>query len=212
MSTEKTRQERDSYYMSIAHAVKGQADCRRQVGAVMVVGDRVVCTGYNGTPEGVADCAAGGCRRCNERSTGSSGRHYDVCVCVHAEESAITTAARFGISINGASIYTTGQPCFQCLKALLHAGVTKVFFEEEWSTLSFETQDLMDDYERLMYAVPSGVRQIAKPKEPAKFVEHVSPLVPDAPSTDSPVVATQSKSKSVRTGHNGTTPARPRGS
>ena len=211
MSTEKSRQERDSYYMSIAHAVKQQADCRHRVGAVIVIADRVVCTGYNGTPEGMTDCAAGGCHRCEKAGTASSGKQYDVCLCVHAEENALTTAARFGISINGASIYTTHQPCFQCLKALLLAGVTKVFFEEEWSTLSFEMQDLMEDYEKLMYAVPSGMRQISRPKESTTILEPVSTVVPESPVTDSPVVRAQSKSKPVRTPHNGKAAPRPRG-
>ena len=55
----------DSYYMNIAFAVRRRANCTGyKVGAVLVVNNRVISTGYNGVPEGMTNCLNGGCDRC----------------------------------------------------------------------------------------------------------------------------------------------------
>lgn len=52
----------DEYYMNIAIAVRKRANCLgRRVGAVIVQGNRIISTGYNGTPEGMTNCIDGGC-------------------------------------------------------------------------------------------------------------------------------------------------------
>ena len=61
---------RDEYYMNIAMAVRKKANCLgRRVGAVIVRENRIISTGYNGTPEGMTNCTDGGCVRCRERET-----------------------------------------------------------------------------------------------------------------------------------------------
>jgi dCMP deaminase len=118
--------------MNIAHAVKARANCvGLKVGAVVVVKDRIVSTGYNGTPEGVKNCLDGGCFRCRHRGTRyQSGEAYDVCICVHAEQNALLSAARFGIPLEGGVLYTTRQPCFTCAKEALQAKISRVVYEE----------------------------------------------------------------------------------
>lgn len=76
----------DEYYMNIAIAVRKKANCKgRRVGAIIVKENRVISTGYNGTPEDFQNCLDGGCVRCSKR--GDYGRqHYDICICVHAEK------------------------------------------------------------------------------------------------------------------------------
>lgn len=60
----------DEYYMGIAMAVRKRADCLgRKVGAVLVKENRVISTGYNGTPDGVENCTNGGCVRCKRKVT-----------------------------------------------------------------------------------------------------------------------------------------------
>ncbi|MBA2244972.1 MAG: CMP deaminase, partial [Gemmatimonadetes bacterium] len=86
--------------MGIAQAVRKRANCRgRSVGSLIVVDDRIVSTGYNGTPEGMVNCLEGGCERCANRERFQSGTAYDLCICVHAEQNALLAAARFGISV-----------------------------------------------------------------------------------------------------------------
>lgn len=124
---------RDDYYMGIAMAVRRKANCLgRRVGAVVVKNNRIISTGYNGTPEGMTNCLDGGCVRCRDRQAYSASVGYDVCICVHAEQNALLTAARFGQQTLGASITSTMQPCFGCLKELLQAGIEEVRFLHPW--------------------------------------------------------------------------------
>ena len=122
--------------MGIAQAVRERADCRGQkVGAIIVVDDRIVSTGYNGTPTKMKNCSDGGCLRCaNRDKTYKSGTAYDLCICVHAEQNAILSAARFGISVQGGTVYSTTQPCFGCLKEMLQARIVAVYYLHPWIT------------------------------------------------------------------------------
>src|SRR6266550_946868 len=72
---------RDIYYMNIAMAVRKKANCLgRRVGAIIVRENRIISTGYNGTPEGVKNCLDGGCVRCKDKDTYTASVGYDVCV------------------------------------------------------------------------------------------------------------------------------------
>jgi dCMP deaminase len=130
--------DRHRYYMRLAEAVSEGADCLgRSVGSVIVRDNRVVSTGYNGTPEGVQNCTEGGCPRCDARAKEAmgitEGGYYDICLCVHAEENAIITAARFGSSVETSAVYTTVQPCFICVRELLQAKILYVYYRDEWT-------------------------------------------------------------------------------
>jgi dCMP deaminase len=118
----------DDYYMGVALAVRRKANCTgNRVAAVIVRGKRVIATGYNGVPEGMTNCLDGGCLRCsNPNKQFPSGTGYDLCICVHAEQNALLSAARFGISVEGAHLYSTMQPCFGCTKELVQAKIAKV--------------------------------------------------------------------------------------
>ncbi len=129
------RPDKSIYFLLIAMAVRTRADCAgRHVGAVITREGRVLSTGYNGTPFGVPNCSEGGCHRCRQRRDRPEMRSgaYDVCICVHAEQNAILTAARFGQQTLGASMTTTVQPCFGCLKEMLQAGINEVHYLHPW--------------------------------------------------------------------------------
>jgi dCMP deaminase len=97
---EKKKKEKDEYYMGIAIAVRKKANCMgRKVGAIIVREDRIISTGYNGTPQGMPNCTDGGCVRCKDSKTYAASVGYDVCICVHAEQNALITAARFGNAV-----------------------------------------------------------------------------------------------------------------
>lgn len=138
--------DRTEYYMALAFAAGRRANCRgRKVGAVLVKGDRVIATGYNGTPEGVTNCLDGGCLRCADRDRFEPGTHYDLCICVHAEANALLTAGRYGASTDDTTVFTTDQPCFACSKQLIQAGVTKVYYARTWAP----DERVVDDYRGL---------------------------------------------------------------
>ena len=129
------RPDKDHYFLLIALAARTRADCLgRRVGAVITREGRVLSTGYNGTPFGMANCSEGGCHRCSQRTTDTSlrGGAYDICICVHAEQNAILTAARFGQQTLGAALTSTMQPCFGCLKEMLQAGIEDVHYLHSW--------------------------------------------------------------------------------
>lgn len=156
--SETKRPNRAEYYMSIALQVSKRANCSgKMVGAVIVVGDRIISTGYNGTPSGMVNCLDGGCARCSDRQKYPSGTNYDLCVCVHAEQNALLSAAKFGIAVDGGELYSTVRPCFGCTKELLQAGIKKVFYIEDWRCFDSTMQD---SYEKLQNRIPFGLKQV----------------------------------------------------
>jgi dCMP deaminase len=94
------RPEHAEYFMQIAMAARTRANCiGKRVGAVLVRDERVISTGYNGVPEGMTNCDEGGCQRSAVGRRANEG--YGVCICVHAEQNALLSAARFGTTVEG---------------------------------------------------------------------------------------------------------------
>lgn len=121
----------DEYFMSIAGQVSDRSTClRRHTGAVLVKDKRILATGYNGVPAGLAHCEEAGCLR--EQRGIASGSNHELCRGIHAEQNAVIQAARHGIAIDGATIYCTHQPCVLCAKILINAGVTEIVFREPY--------------------------------------------------------------------------------
>ena len=122
----------DEYFMGIAQMAALRSNCmKRKVAAVIVRDRRIVSTGYNGTPRGVTNCNEGGCPRCN--SLTPSGTKLGECLCSHAEENAIVQAAYHGISVCGATIYSTFSPCLICTKMIINAGITEVVYDLDYA-------------------------------------------------------------------------------
>ena len=131
------RIDKDNYYLNIAKAVAARSTClRRQYGAVIVADDEIIATGYNGAPRGEANCCDVGKCYCREHSTpidehaARHGDQYGTCVAVHAEQNAIIQAARMGVSIAGATLYCTHQPCVICAKMIINSGIKRIVYEQ----------------------------------------------------------------------------------
>jgi dCMP deaminase len=119
----------DDYFLEIARLVATRSTClRRQVGAVVVKDKRILTTGYNGVPQGLAHCLDIGCLR--EKLGIPSGERHELCRGLHAEQNAIIQAATSGTNIQGSILYVTHFPCSLCLKMLLNASVRKVLYLE----------------------------------------------------------------------------------
>ena len=119
----------DQYFMEIATVVAKRSTClRNQVGALFVKNKRILSTGYNGAPAGLDHCDLVGCARENV----ASGTHHELCRAVHAEQNAIIQAALHGISIEGATLYCTHQPCILCAKMMINARVRKVVYRQSY--------------------------------------------------------------------------------
>lgn len=160
----------DDYFMGIALAVRRKANCTgNRVAAVVVKNKRVIATGYNGTPEGMTNCIDGGCLRCkNPDGRFVSGTGYDLCICVHAEQNALLSAARFGISVEGADLYTTMQPCFGCAKEIAQAKIGRVVYLHPWVPTNADPmmdQLMKAEYDKILAKIP--VKQLHDFDDPA---------------------------------------------
>jgi len=90
-------------------------DPSTKVGAIIVNDRRIISTGYNGFPRGIAD---------DDRLTDRVMKYPRV---VHAELNAIFNAARNGQPVDGADIYVHGLPvCHDCAKAVIQSGISRV--------------------------------------------------------------------------------------
>lgn len=134
----------DQRFIDLAHTVAGWSSCyqdNRKVGAVIVHDKRIITTGYNGAPAGITSCMEKG--ECLRKKLGiASGTKHELCYAVHAEQNAIVQAAKLGISIQGATLYCTHQPCVICAKMIINSGITRVVYSsgypDEFSLKLFE--------------------------------------------------------------------------
>lgn len=116
----------DEHWMDTATLAAQMCTCAsgRRVGAVFVRDKRLLATGFNGVPSGFPHPES-----CPRREAGfASGEGLHLCVCAHAEANGIANAARHGISLEGATVYVTAQPCAACMGALANVGVARVVF------------------------------------------------------------------------------------
>lgn len=119
----------DEYFMEIARLAATRSTClRRHIGAVVVKDKKILATGYNGAPSGLRHCEEVGCLR--EKLGIPSGERHELCRAVHAEQNAIVQAATFGVSIRGATLYSTTQPCIMCSKLIINAHIERVVVAE----------------------------------------------------------------------------------
>ncbi len=145
----------DDRMMEMATLVSTWASCfqpNRKIGAVIVRDKRMITTGYNGASSGITSCVEKGeCIR--QKLSIPSGTRHEVCFAVHAEQNAIIQAAKLGVSIDGATLYCTHQPCSICAKMIINSGIVRVVFEhgypDDFSIQMFtEAGVIVDKYTR----------------------------------------------------------------
>src|SRR5262245_45474533 len=111
----------DQYFMNIAQVVASRSTCPRKfVGAVIVRNRTILSTGYNGSIRGLPHCS----------EVGHMMENGHCVATIHAEANAILQAARNGVMIDGATLYVTASPCWNCFKAAANAGVIRICYGE----------------------------------------------------------------------------------
>ena len=124
----------DERMMGMAKLVSTWSSCykvNRKVGAVIVKDKRILTTGYNGAGSGISSCVDRGyCLR--EQMNIPSGTRHEICYAVHAEQNAIIQAAKLGVSVQGATLYCTHQPCSICAKMIINAGIVRVVYKGDY--------------------------------------------------------------------------------
>jgi len=125
------RRSRDAVLMDCAFAFSARSTCTRsKVGAIIGLEGRVLQSGYNGTPAGMPHCdhtcICHNPQRPSHRKDCPAGSPCREAV--HAEANAIVWAARNGIKIEGATVYTTMSPCYACSQLIITSGLVRVVY------------------------------------------------------------------------------------
>lgn len=112
----------DEYFMMAAKLAGTRATClQRKVGTVIVKDRRIIATGFNGSPPGLAHCTDVGCLMFSDR--GSSCQRV-----IHSEHNAVLQDSS---NLQGATLYTSFLPCLNCMKVIISAKIKEVVYEEE---------------------------------------------------------------------------------
>lgn len=156
LNSERLRPTWDAYFMRLADLAALRSNCmKRRVGCVIVKDNRVVATGYNGTPRNLTNCNEGGCPRCNQGQ--GSGAALSTCLCLHAEENALLEAGRERTSGDLSILYCNTCPCLTCSIKIVQSGIRQVVYAQSYS---------MDEYShRVMSEAGIVLRQYVPPKE-----------------------------------------------
>ncbi len=119
------------YFMRITYMVAERSTClRRKVGAIAVKDSRILATGYNGAPSGLAHCLDIGCLR--QELGIPSGERHEICRAIHAEQNLIVQCALHGINLGGADLYCTTFPCGICSKLLINCDIKNIYYVDTY--------------------------------------------------------------------------------
>lgn len=122
----------DQYFLELTEKVATRATCDRgRAGSIIVRDKRVLATGYVGSPSGLPHCDDVG--HMMKRVTDEDQNTRQHCVrTIHAEQNAICQAARYGIGIEGASLYCKMEPCRVCAMLIISVGISRVVCQKRY--------------------------------------------------------------------------------
>ena len=151
----------DNYFRSICVAVASKSPClSRKIGAILVKDHSIVSTGFNGPSRGIPHCGhdrfirdvllANEARRFHNTHLEpvphpnqwmsecprkllkfESGTGMQWCPAQHAEENAVSNAARLGVSVLGSTLYMNCiTPCKNCFGTLINAGIIEIVVDD----------------------------------------------------------------------------------
>jgi len=131
----------DEYFIKLADTVAQRATCDRGRSGCVITKDRqILVTGYVGSPKGLPHCdEVGHLFKKVIHEDGSVTQH---CVrTVHAEQNAITQAARRGIALDGGTLYCRMTPCRTCAMLIINCGIVRVVCEKKYHA-GAETEEM----------------------------------------------------------------------
>lgn len=141
--------ERHRMFLEIAAVISKQSTCNRgSIGCVIVQDRRIVSTGYNGAPSGQPHCTEVGCEELilwdpiDEDFRDFRDINLGCQRSIHAETNAVVFAAKFGVSVDGASMYSTHSPCYTCAKLIVASGIKSFYYTNSYRA---ERLDVLTD-------------------------------------------------------------------
>jgi dCMP deaminase len=131
-------------FMNTALLMAEMSNCvSHKVGAILVKDNRIISTGYNGTPAGYINC----CEKFSDYSSNLREEHHKFSEMfeIHAELNAILSAAKNGLSTNECILYCTLQPCNDCLKMICNTGIKTIYYKKSYdkSTITEEVLTML---------------------------------------------------------------------
>ncbi len=132
MEKKYTRPSWDNYFSEMVNAVATRATCDRgRAGCVIVKDKQILVTGYVGSPKGLPHCDDVG--HLLKKVIHEDGKITQHCVrTVHAEQNAITQAARRGVSLDGSTLYVRMTPCRTCTMLIINTGIVRVVCQKKY--------------------------------------------------------------------------------
>jgi len=148
----------DEYFLEMMKAAAGRATCDRgRSGSIIVRDKRVLSTGYVGAPMRCKDCDEAG----HEMHTVIHGNGKESQHCIrttHAEQNAIALAARDGVKLEGATLYSNMMPCYTCAKMIINAGIVRVVARKDYYAAE-RSKEVFDEAGVAYEIIEQGVEQ-----------------------------------------------------
>ena len=168
----------DEYFLNITEIAGTRGTCDRFRGGAVIIKDRrMVSMGYAGSPAGLPHCDEAG----HEMHTvvnedGTTSRH---CIrTTHAEQNAIVQAARYGISVDGGTLYCKMTPCYTCAKMIINAGITRVVCAKDYHASS-RTKEVFAEAGIALKIVNPEINTYADMGKVPSVIAAATPLVLD---------------------------------
>lgn len=158
MSEKEQRPSWDEYFIDLVDEVAKRATCDRgKSGAIIVKDKRILCTGYVGTPPGFPHCDEVG--HLLKKVIDEDGTVRQHCVrTIHAEQNAISQAARYGIPLEGTTLYCTMEPCRVCAMLIISVGIKKVVVKRRYHA-GQETRGLFEQAQIELMVMDDSVQE-----------------------------------------------------
>lgn len=121
---------RDNVYMNIAFEISKLSKCvSKKVGCIVVKDQRILASGYNGTPSGFLNCSEN-----FDKNNFNRNEHHEWSNIyeIHGELNLICFCAKNGIELKDSVLYTTLKPCYQCTKNIIQSGIIKIIYKDEY--------------------------------------------------------------------------------
>ncbi|MBS3136775.1 cytidine/deoxycytidylate deaminase family protein [Candidatus Woesearchaeota archaeon] len=134
----------DDYFLDIMVKVGSRATCDRgKSGCVITKNNQILVTGYVGSPVGMPHCDESGHQM--RKVLSEDGSISDHCMrTTHAEQNAICQAAKLGIALDGATLYSSMTPCYTCAKMIVNCGIKRVICLNDYHS-SADSKKLFKD-------------------------------------------------------------------
>lgn len=125
MKPEKQRR-MDKLYLDIAYRISKESYATRsKVGAVIVKNDNIISFGWNGVPSGIPNE--------NIEFKNEDGTITTNPMTLHAESNALQKLLKYGgTGTEGATLYITLSPCYECSKMIYQSGIKRVVYLDEY--------------------------------------------------------------------------------